>query len=105
MKLDPNDLARIKAFGDRSAWLMVLAGGAVLGLTDWRLLLTLLTWTAYAAVLGGITILISRVTFPGVRLTDWLDKARAGDVPAAIVVAALMIFVGLLFVGIVGWAK
>ena len=97
-------LARLKGFTDRSAWLLVLVGGAILGVTDYRLLLTLVAWVAFTAVLAGITIMLSRVVFPTIDLGEWIDKARGGEMPAALIVAALLVFAGLLFNGVVSWA-
>lgn len=96
---------RFAAFADKSVLLLVATGAAVLALADWRMLLALLTWTAFAAVLGGVTILISRITFPAIRLTDLIERAKAGDMPAAVMVAALLLYVGLLFLGVATWAK
>jgi len=96
---------RAKALRDRSAWLLIAIGIVVLGLTDFALLATLLQWTAFSLVLAGVTIVVSRVTFPTLSLSDLLEKAKAGELPSAVVVAALVLFVGLLFNGIVTWAK
>lgn len=96
---------RVMALFDKSSWLLIVLGTAVLALVDWRTALTLAQWGAGALAIGGLTIVVSRITFPHLRLTELLDKAKSGDVPAAMVVAALLLYCAIVFVGIVLWAK
>lgn len=104
MSLKQQDLIRVRALLDKSAWLLIALGAVVLGVSDWRMLLTLLSWAAFGAVLGGLTIILSKITFPTIRLSDWLERAAKGDMAAALIAAALILFVGLLFNGFVHWA-
>lgn len=103
--MSPNNRERLDALIDKSAWLLVLIGAAVMAATDWRMLLVLVQWSAFALVLAGGTVVISRVVFPQISLTELLDKAKAGDPPAAIVVAALLLAWAQMFMAVSGWAK
>ena len=95
---------RVRALVDRSAWLLIVMGALILGATDYRLLMTLVQWTAFALVLAGVSIVVSRVVFPSVNLGELIERMRSGELPAAVVAAALLVFVGMLFNGIVQWA-
>ncbi len=97
--------ARIKALLDKSAWALVALGALMLGLADWKMLLVLVQWSAFALVLAGGTIVISRLVFPQISLSELVERVKAGDMPAAIVVAALLVAWGLMFLAVAGWAK
>ena len=95
---------RVRALVDRSAWLLIVMGALILGATDYQLLMTMVQWTAFALVLAGVSIVVSRVVFPSVNLGELIERMRSGELPAAVVAAALLVFVGMLFNGIVQWA-
>lgn len=99
-------MRRVRALVDKSAWLLILPAVLYLFLIDTAMARTLLEWTAYALVLAGITIIISRVTFPQIDLSDFVDKvSKTGDRAAAMVVSAIVIFSGLLMLALVLWAR
>ncbi len=99
------NLTRVRALIDKSAWLLIGIGVAGVAFTDWALLSTMWQWCLFTTVIGGLTIQMSRIMFPNVRLTEFVVKAQEGSVAAAIVVAATMGFTGLLFAMIIYWAK
>lgn len=88
-----------------SVWLLILPAMLYLGYEDFELLETLLQWSAFALVLAGVSVVVSMVIFPQIKLTDLMDRTRKGDMAAAIVAGALLLFFGLLFYSMVFWAK
>lgn len=96
---------RLAALFDQSSWLLIAIGVAVLALADWRTALTLAQWAAGALAIGGLTIVISRIMFPQIRLDELMVKAKAGELPAALVVAAVVLYCAIVFVGVALWAK
>lgn len=99
------NVARIKALIDKGGWMLIALGAVGLAIADYRLLLTLLEWSLYALVIGGLTIIVSRITFPQIKLSRLVERAQEGDMPAAVMVAALLLYCALVFIGIVMWAK
>ena len=96
---------RFAALFDESSWLLIIIGVAVLAMVDWRTALTLAQWAAGALAIGGLTIVISRVTFPQIKLGDMVEKAKAGELPAALVVLAVVLYCGAVFIGVALWVK
>ncbi|ATI15736.1 holin [Bordetella phage vB_BbrM_PHB04] len=97
---------RLKALIDPSAWLLILP--AVLYLfffVDPAMVRTLLEWTSYALVLSGIAIVISRVIFPQIQLGDLMHDVMIGNRAAGTVVASVVLFVGIVVLSLVLWAK
>ncbi len=97
--------ARLSIFGDKSAFLLIVPFALVLYLIDSSMLVTLLEWLVFAPVLAGIGILVSRLVFPHINLTRLLYKAERGNRAAGAVAGALIVFVGLLLLALVLWAK
>ncbi len=95
----------LKSLKQRSVWLLILPALLVLSLADFALVKTLVEWSLFALVLAGLAIIVSMVIFPQINLTDLVNRARAGEQPAATVAAALLVFFGLLFYSMVFWAK
>lgn len=98
-------LKRFSAFGDKSAFLLTAPFALALYLLDPALAKTLLQWVLFAPVLAGVAIVVSRLTFPHIVLGDHVESARSGNVASAIVVAALIGFVGAVIIGLVLWSK
>ena len=96
---------RFAALFDKSSWLLIIIGVAVLAMVDWRTALTLAQWAVGAFAIGGLTIVISRVTFPQIKLGDMVEKAKAGELPAALVVLAVVLYCGAVFIGVALWVK
>ena len=98
-------LGRFRALVDKSALFLIIPCAAALYFIDSAMFMTLLQWLVFAPVLAGIAIIVSRVVFPQVHLTDLVTQAREGNRAAGFVAGALIIFVGLLLLALVTWAK
>ena len=98
-------LKRFAVFGDKSAFLLTAPFVLALYFLDPALAKTLLQWVLFAPVLAGVAIIVSRLTFPHIVLGDHVDRAEAGNVASAIVVAAVIAFVGAVILALVLWSK
>lgn len=99
-------LRRFKALVDKSALFLIIPCAAVLFFIDKAMFATLLQWLVFAPVLAGVAIIVSRVTFPQVPLTKLVEQAyQEGNRAAGFVAGALIVFVGLLILSLVLWAK
>lgn len=97
--------SRLIPLGDLTAWtLLVLSVVPLLALSP-SMIMTLVTWTAYGLALAGVSVMINRLLLPQVYLTEYLDEAKAGNVAAAIVVAAVLALLASVYLGLVLWAK
>ena len=76
-----------------------------LAFVDTAMLKTLLSWTAYACVIAGLSVIISRIIFPQIDLSELVSDSRRGNRASATIAAALIVFFGLLFLSIVMWVK
>lgn len=100
-----------RAFGlfsvlfDSAATFLFVPALAILYWLDPAKLLTLLEWMLFAAVIAGFTIHISRLLFPQIWLSLYLEKARECAIGAAIVAAAVVLCVGMVFIGLTSWVK
>lgn len=45
------------------------------------------------------------MTFPQIKLSDFVDKVKAGELPAALVVLAVVLYCGAVFIGVALWVK
>ncbi len=90
---------------DAQALALLLPTLALLYAIDGPKTLTLLEWMLFAAVIGGFAIQISLTIFPQVKLGELVELAADDPKGAATVAAALIVFVGLLVLSIVLWAK
>lgn len=100
----------LKALLDKNAWLLMVPAVLALWWIDPAHAVTLLQWTLYAFVIMGVVIILSRITLPQIRLTRLMEAilpAHGATDPraAAQVVLALLVFVGLLAIAVVIWAK
>lgn len=98
-------LSRFSFLADKSALFLIVPCAVVLYFIDGAMFKTLLQWLVFAPVLAGIAIIVSRVTFPQVNLTLLVKEAEGGNKAAGFVAGALIIFVGLLLLALVTWAK
>lgn len=98
-------LKRLSALVDASAWALILPAVVFLSAIDAALIRTLLEWTSYALVLAGVAIVVSRVTFHQIHVAELMDEVRLGNRAAGAVVAAVVLFVGILVMSLVLWAK
>ncbi len=97
---------RLLGFVDKSAWILILPAMLALYVIDPSMSSTLLQWSLFGIVLSGVSIIISRTTFPHIDLSVLIDDARRNkNTASAIIVAAIIIFVGLVFFAMIFWAK
>src|SRR5574343_1560243 len=98
-------MKRVRAFFDPTAWLLFAVSLIPLAFIDRAMLLTLVQWTAYSLTLVGAAVGLSRLLFPTLDLAAFVTEARKGSVAAGLVVRAVALTLGMLFLGRVLWAK
>lgn len=98
-------LRRFSFLVDKSALFLIVPCAVALYFIDQAMFATLLQWIVFAPMLAGIAIIVSRVTFPQVQLTKLVSEAEDGNKAAGFVAGAIIIFVGLLMLALVLWAK
>jgi hypothetical protein len=97
---------RLVALFDKSALIMLVPSLVGLYYYDPDLTKTLMQWTTPAVSIAGLSIIVSRLIFPQIKIDDLIDQVKNDkSMAAAIVVASLVLFVGVVFLGIVTWAK
>lgn len=97
---------RLVSFTDLSAWFLIAPAYAVLWWIDPPTAKALLQWSMYGIVMAGVAVIISRIVFPDLNLSVYLNAARfPNGTGNAIVAAALILFVGIVFFTLVFWAK
>ena len=98
--------SRLGAIADKSAWLLMGPSIASLYAIDPALATTLLQWGLFGLVLAGVAIIISRLVFPQIQLTALVESAHGEkNTAAGLVVSAIILFVGLVMLSLVLWAK
>ena len=96
---------RTKALADKSAWLLILPSVAALFFIDLSMLKTLIQWLVFAPVLAGVAVIVSRIVFPQINLTELVRSTEEGNTAAAVLASALVLFVALVVLALVMWAK
>lgn len=106
LKLIARRFRRFRAMFDKSAWLLIAPALAIIFFLDPALGRTLLTWSAFGVAIAGVSVIISRIIFPQIDLSAMVrsvsDQRNTG---AAIVVASVILFVALVMIALVMWAK
>jgi len=97
--------ARLSPFADPAMWLLFAVSAIPLAILDPAMLLTMVQWTLLGVLFMGVTILLSRIAFPQLSVEDLMRETWRGNVGPALIVAALVLFVGLTFLGVVLWAR
>lgn len=97
--------SRFKSLFDFGAWLLMLPAAFLLYWIDPPMLQTIVQWLLVAPILAGITIIVTRIVFPQVSIAWLVDQVGEGNQAAGQLAAALVLFVGVVFVGIVLWAR
>jgi multisubunit Na+/H+ antiporter MnhB subunit len=98
-------LKRMRVFSDLSAWFLIAPALAVLWFIDAPTAKALLQWSMFGIVMAGVGVMVSRLVFPDLHLNDFLKRAYNGGIGAAIVSASVILFVGIVFLGLIVWAK
>lgn len=96
---------RMKALADKSAWLLILPSLLALFFIDQAMLKTLIQWLVFAPILAGVAVIVSRVVFPQINLTTLVEQTRQGNTGAGILAAATVLFVAMVILALVMWAK
>jgi len=96
---------RIKSLFDQSAWLFMLPACLVLSLFDADMAKAVVQWTLVAVVLAGVANIVARITFPQLDIERLVGLVCKDNRAAAIVLAALVLCVGLIFLSLVLWAR
>lgn len=98
--------ARLIPLLDISAWVLLLISAVPMLLLNPAMVVTLVTWTAYGIALAGTSVMLNRLVLPQIKLDTFLREAlNNGNVAAGIVVAAVLLLLGIFFLGLVLWAK
>ncbi|QYW02116.1 holin [Stenotrophomonas phage Sonora] len=106
-KLKSNSLyKRLAPFFDLSAWILVLVAMIPLFFIDAAMAKTLVQWSAFGLALAGVSVVICRVTLPHVYLKDLIENAWGqGGVGNALIASATIIYMAVIFLGLILWAK
>lgn len=105
MKFLQSIWTRVVSLGDKSAWILLIIG-AIAFAADPKMLASLVSWVAFAFIAAAVTIFVSRIGFPSIQFKDLLEAVRhEKNTAAAIVVASIILYCALTFVGVVLWAK
>lgn len=70
---------QIKALADKNGWLLIIIGLAAVGFSDIKMTMTLLQWAVFSLVIAGLVIVISRITFPQIKLSELMERVKSGD--------------------------
>lgn len=97
--------SRFKSLFDQSAWLLMLPAAALLFWLDAAMMQTIVQWLLVAPILAGLTIIVTRLIFPQVSLSWLVAEVDQGNTAAGILAAALVLCVGIVFIGIALWAR
>lgn len=98
-------MLRVRALGDKSALFLMLPSLLVAFLIDAPMAETITEWLIMAPFMAGLTVLLSRVMFPYIDFPRLLDEVMLENRGAAVVVAGLMTFCGLLMLALILWAR
>jgi uncharacterized membrane protein YjfL (UPF0719 family) len=96
---------RTKALADKSAWMLMIPSIIALCFIDMSMLKTLLQWLVFAPVLAGVAVIVSRIVFPQIHLSTLVEQTEEGNTAAGILASALVLFVALIVLALVMWAK
>jgi uncharacterized membrane protein (UPF0182 family) len=96
---------RLCAVFDKSALILMLPTAAALFFIDPPMIKTLLQWVLYAPFLVGVAIIVCRIVFPQIELTKLIRGAENGNTAAGLVASSIIVFVAVIVVALVSWAK
>ncbi len=97
---------RILPFFDLTAWMLFAVSLVPLWFLDRPMVQTLIQWTAYSLTLVGASVGLSRLLFPTLDLAEFVRQARdEKSIAAGLVILAIALILGFLFLGLVLWAK
>lgn len=98
-------VSRLAALTDGSAWFLILPFLALWYYIDPVETKTMVLWLLRLPIAVGVSVILSRIVFPTLRLGELVKAAKEGSVGAGVVVLALILFVGVMVVTAAGWSK
>lgn len=98
-------VSRLAALTDGSAWFLILPFLALWYWIDPVETKAVVLWLLRLPIAVGVSVIMSRIVFPTLRLGELVKAAKEGSVGAGVIVLALIMFVGLMIVTTVGWSK
>lgn len=99
-------LSRFRPFIDPSVLILLLVSAGPLLVLDRPMALTLLQWSLFVLAVGAITNLLSMVMLPEVKVVDLYRRVLVnGELAPAVLLGSLILFMGLVFLGGVLWAR
>lgn len=96
---------RLGSLLDKSAWIMMVIGMLILGFSDFELLVTLVKWISFTFIVAGVSIFLSRITFSTIDFKEFLEMVRQGNVAAGLVMGAVVLYVAIVGLSVIIWAK
>ncbi|MFS2112743.1 hypothetical protein [Herbaspirillum frisingense] len=96
---------RLAALVDKSAWFLIVPALVIVYCIDPVRTISVLTWMLFVAILVGFCIQISRIAWSPIDLVNMVGMAARDPRASAIVVAAVIVFVGLLVLSVVLWTR
>jgi len=97
--------SRLRALVDKSALFLMLPALLLLSLIDLPRTLSVASWMLFGAVLVGFCIQISRIAWAPIDLVALITKAKEDPRACAIIVAAVIVFVAILFLSLALWTR
>lgn len=94
------------ALSQTTVWVLMLPALLMLAFTDVTLLITMLQWAAFVFVFLGVSIVLSMVCLPQIKLSRLVALAvNDKHLPAAIIVLGVLLFFASLVFSTIYWAK
>lgn len=98
-------LLRLYALIDKSALFLIIPCACALYFIDAAMFTTVMQWLIVAPIIAGVAVMVSRIVFPQIRLTKLINEAHEGNIASGVVAAAVIIFLGVLLLALVTWAR
>ncbi len=104
---------RLAPFFDLTSWVLFAITLVPLYLVAPAMVTTLVQWVAFGVALAGVTVVLSRIMAPMINLAELYhlvmhdedDYPRSRRYCAAALIVAVLLFMGMLFIGLVLWAS
>lgn len=103
---------RLRAFIDGGAWMLIVVGLILFclriafepgGFLNLPVAVTVLQTAGLMFTIAGLQIIISRIVWPALSVTDTLNAAKEGNTPAGLVLLGLFLYNGITTVAFVMW--
>lgn len=95
----------VKVLFGQSAWTLILPVMVILWAIDSAMTKTMAQWTLMAAAVAGFTLIVTGIMLPSIKVSDLLPEVKRGNMAAAVVIAAFLIFMVWLFHTLAMWSK